>query len=169
MQLRAGGHLQPRRPGLPGVPLPHLGPGQRRQQGPPAGVGVRLLADRRRPQGRGHDDPRRRHHRDLVRRDGRQEAPDRPGDGRRRPDRRRPAVHRRQAALRLRQERPHVGRREADPRGRAAPLHVRPPEEGRHPRRGRTLGQGPPGRHAGRRHRLLQVGPRARPDPNGRA
>lgn len=40
------------------------------------------------------------------------------------------------------------------------PLHVRPPEEGRHPRGRRTLGQGPPGRHAGRRHRLLQVGPR---------
>ena len=32
----------------------------------------------------------------------------------------------------------------ADPRGRAAPVHVGAPEEGRHPGGGRALGQGPP-------------------------
>ena len=35
-------------------------------------------------------------------------------------------------------QRPHVGGREADPRGRAAPLHVGAPEEGRRPRRSRA-------------------------------
>ncbi len=45
----------------------------------PAGDRVRLLAHRRRPQGRGRDGPRPGRRRDLVRRARRQEAADRPG------------------------------------------------------------------------------------------
>ena len=52
-------------------------------------------------------------------------------------------VQRRQAAVRLCEQRPDVGRREGHPRGRAAPLHVGAPEEGRRPRRTSRLGQGP--------------------------
>ena len=49
------------------------------------------------------------------------------------------------------------GRREADPGRRAAPVHVGAAEEGRHPGGRRALGEGPAGRHAGRRDRFLQV------------